>query len=353
MKKRKTDRLEFGKVVFGGAAGVPAAMIVYSLFAFYLFYFYLGKSGTGCLLLVFNVSAASVGTFLLSRRWTADFSGSFFAGAMYGFGPFMLSLVRFHPSASLLASSMPWLFLPAAFGPASTKRHWHLFRILTSAIPFLAIIIFFQLASHYHFFPVPLGAGVKPVDLTSFIWPLAAAESGGLNPVGLYHFANALLFTGLIMMIKARRYKVMAILAAGIILAFCPPVWQVSPIMWFAIPSVVIAILAGGGLDGLVLAGFSDRKWVLAAAFLSGLFSIAAFWVAMGFAPANPNLPADIKTLFVFSARFHLLTALALAVIFFMLQSRIRLTVVRRLLIAAALILDIFLAARYIVGSAM
>ncbi len=347
--------MEFGKVVFGGAAGVLPAMIIYILFAFYLFYFYLGKSGTGCLLFVFSVSAASVGTFLLSRRWTADFSGSFFAGCLYGFGPFMLSLVRFHPSASLLVSSVPWLFLPAAFGPASTNRHWHLFRVLASAIPFIAVIIFFQAATHYHFFPVPIGAGVKPVDLTSFIWPLAAADSafGELNPIGLYHFANALLFTGLIMMIKARRYKVMAILAAGIILAFCPPVWQVSPIMWFAIPSVVIAILAGAGLDGLVLAGFSDRKWVLAAAFLSGLFSIAAFSIAMGFIPVNQNLPADIKTLFVFSAKFHLLTVLALVVIFFMLQSRIRLTGVRRLLIAAALILDIFLAARYIVGSAV
>jgi hypothetical protein len=73
----------------------------------------------------------------------------------------------------------------------------------------------------------------------------------------------------------------------------------------------------------------------------------------MGFIPVNQNLPADIKTLFVFSAKFHLLTVLALVVIFFMLQSRIRLTGVRRLLIAAALILDIFLAARYIVGSAV
>jgi hypothetical protein len=144
----------------------------------------------------------------------------------------------------------------------------------------------------------------------------------------------------------------MAILAAGAILAFCPPVWQVSPVMWFSIPSVVIAILAGAGFDGLVLTGYSDRRWVLAAIFLSGLFSMTAFLFAAGYFQAAV-ISAEFKTLFAFSARFHLLAALVLLVIYFLLRSQIRLTLVRRLLISAALAIDIFFAARYIVDSVM
>jgi hypothetical protein len=343
-----SDKFAYGKIVFGIAGSFLLVVFVYILFAVYLFYPCLKKSGPDGLLFIFSAAIASVGAFLLSRRWTSDFLGSFFSVALYGFGPFMVALVRFHPFASLLASAVPWLFLPAVFGPPGRR---HLFRILMGMLPFLSIIVFFQLASHYRLFPVPLRAGVRPADLTGFIWPLAAAEQE-LNPVGLYHIANALFFIGFVMMIKARRYKVMAALAAGAILAFCPPVLEVSPIMWFSITSVGIAILAGAGLSGLVLAGFSDKRWVLAAAFLSALFSIAAFIFASGYFQGT-GVSADFSTLFAFSGRFHLLAVLVLLVIFFMLHSQIRLTLVRRLLISTALLIDIFFAAPYIANCMM
>jgi hypothetical protein len=342
-----------GKTMFKRAVSFLSASLLYVVFAVYLFWPHLKKNGYEGYIFTFSAAAASVGCLLLSRRWVANFLGSFFAGALYGFGPFMLGLAKFHPSASLLAAAVPWLFLPTAFAPAGKKRFFKVAIPVLSGLPYLAIIIFFQLASHYRLFAVPIEASIQPADLTGFIWPLAAAESGGGgNPIGLYHIANAILFIGLVMMIKARRYKVMAILAAGAILAFCPPVWQVSPVMWFSIPSVVIAILAGAGFDGLVLTGYSDRRWVLAAIFLSGLFSMTAFLFAAGYFQAAV-ISAEFKTLFAFSARFHLLAALVLLVIYFLLRSQIRLTLVRRLLISAALAIDIFFAARYIVDSVM
>jgi hypothetical protein len=154
------------------------------------------------------------------------------------------------------------------------------------------------------------------------------------------------------MMIKARRIGIMAIFAVAAVASFCPAVLNVSPVIWFSIPSIVIAILAGVGMNGLVLAGYSDRRWVMAAIFLSGLFSLTAFTFASGYFQSI-GVPAGFKTLFAFSARFHLLAVLVLLVIYFLLRSQIRLLIVRRLLISAALAIDIFFAARYIVDSVM
>jgi hypothetical protein len=141
-------------------------------------------------------------------------------------------------------------------------------------------------------FAVPINAVIAPEDLTSFRGLLAAAKQG-LNPVGLYHIANALVFIGICIMIKARRYAVVAVLLAGVIPAFCPAFLQVSPIIWFAIPALGLAILAGEGFSGLVLAGFTDRRWVLSAGFLSVVFSIAAFIFAAGF--QSINIPEDFQ----------------------------------------------------------
>jgi hypothetical protein len=337
--------------MFRNAGRILLASLVYIIFAAYLFWPHLKKSGREDYIFIFSASAASVGSLLLSRRWIGGFIGSFFAGALYGFGPFMLGLSRFHPSASLLVAVIPWSLLPAAYVPAGKRRPAKIAIPFLSLLPFAAIIIFFLLASYYRLFAVPIEAAMRPADLTSFIWPLAAAEQGA-NPVGLYHCANSILFVGLFMMLKARRFGITAILASAVVASFCPPFLNVSPVMWFSIPACFIAILAGAGFDGLVLTGFPDRKWVIAAAFLSALFSLTAFVFASGYFQIAAA-PADLKTLFAFSARLHLLTVLVLLVIYFMLKSQIRLLPVRRLLISAVLLLDIFFAARYIVDSVM
>src|SRR4030042_501778 len=94
-----------------------AATIIYTGFAIYLYQPPFGHFDRLDYLLPVNFCLAASGCYVLSRRWVAGFAGSFFAGALYGFGPFTLGLARFHPTAGLLAAAIPWLFWPAVFGP--------------------------------------------------------------------------------------------------------------------------------------------------------------------------------------------------------------------------------------------
>ena len=120
-----------------------AAAVVYVAFAVYLYGHYFKGFSTLRLrdLFVANICLASLGCYVLSRRWVAGFAESFFAGALYGFGPFTLGLAKFHPAAGFLAAAVPWLFCPAAFGP---RAGWRWLRVPFSVLPFLAIVLFWK-----------------------------------------------------------------------------------------------------------------------------------------------------------------------------------------------------------------
>ena len=91
------------------------------------------------------------------------FWASFFAGAIYGFGPFALGLANFHPTAGLLAATIPWLFCPATFGP---KARWQWVSWPLSALPFLAILLFFQVSIPCRLFAVWTQAKLHLGDLS-------------------------------------------------------------------------------------------------------------------------------------------------------------------------------------------
>ena len=101
----------FGLIKFASAA------IIYFAFTIYLYRPYFKNFSTIQYLVIANTSLAALGCYVLSRRWVAAFPGSLFAGLIYGFGPFVLWLGKFHLTAGFLAATIPWLFLPAAFGP--------------------------------------------------------------------------------------------------------------------------------------------------------------------------------------------------------------------------------------------
>ena len=84
-----------------------AAAVIYAGLAFYLYQLYFRHFNKLQYLVVVNACFAAMGSFVLSRRWVASFWGSFFAGAIYGFGPFLLGLAKFHPTAGLLAAGIP------------------------------------------------------------------------------------------------------------------------------------------------------------------------------------------------------------------------------------------------------
>jgi hypothetical protein len=322
-----------------------AAAVVYIGFTVYLYqpYFNAFKK-LQCLILV-NVCLASLGCFALSRRWVSSFLGSLFAGAIYGFGPFMLWLAGYHPTAGFLAATMPWLFLPAAFGP---KGKWQWLRVPLAVLPFLAILLFFSTSSHYRLFAVPTQTRLHLTDLTGLAAPLVMAQQG-LTLVGFYHVPIAALVMGFSMLFAARRFSILIIFCLGVILASCRPLLGVSPIIWLSFSVLCCSIIIGAGLQGLCSAGLSDRRWILLSmAFMAGLSIVALlqatkyFQVFMGFGDECANL-------FLTDAKMYIAGTVALLIIFFIARAKLRLHWLRWVVLGSATAVDIFFGARFVV----
>ena len=322
-----------------------AAVVTYSAFAAYLYQPHYEQLSGIQYLLVFNTWAASLGGFVLSRRWVAAFPASLFAGAMYGFGAFALGLACFHPAAGFLAAMLPWLFCPAAFVTkiGRSRLNW-----LLSCLPFLAIILFFGLSAQYGLFPVPINLKLRPIDLLGLPAPLVAI-SRSVNIVSFYHVPIAALIMGAAMLVAARRFGVMIIFAVAAALACYNPILGVSPFIWLAIPSLCCAVLIGVGMQGLAGTGSSDKKWLLTVAIIMASLSIAAMLAATKQFQAFAGPDAEDVKLFILTAKMYLLGAVAVAVVYFMVCVNLRVLWLRWLVICSAAAVDIVISARYII----
>jgi len=198
------------------------------------------------------------------------------AGAIYGFGPFVLGLAKYHPTAGLLAAGIPWLFCPAVFGP---KAEWQWLRIPLSALPFLAILLFFQVSANLRLFAIPTQIRLHSVDLSGLMVPLIMVNKSAAV-IGFYHIPIAAFVMGFSMLLAARRFGVMIILCLGTILAFCDSFLNISPIMWLAIPVLCCSVLIGAGVQGLASAGFADRRWVLTLTVIMVVLSLLTLLLA-------------------------------------------------------------------------
>jgi hypothetical protein len=328
------------------AAKLVIASLLYLVFAVFLYQPYFKTFHKIQFLLVICPPIASAGLFLLSRRWVSSFAGSFFAAAIYGFSPFSLNLAEFHPAASLLAASIPWLFLPAAFGPKGKLRF---LRIPLSLLPFLTILVFFQVTTHLRLFAVPINAAITSDDSIGILSPLAAAKSG-LNLVSLYHIPLMFVFLGFVMLVKARRVGAFLIIIAGITGCLSNPILGVSPIIWLTTSFVCFAILVGAGIDGLVLAGKADRDWLFAGIAIMLFAALFLILAAKGFFPAF-SFQGAVSHLFFQSAKFYLLGSAAAAAVFILTAANLRLTLLRFTIISCCLAFDIFISAQFIVDS--
>ena len=331
------------------------ASALYAAFAVYLYRPYFGTFSTWQWLLPVNALAAAVGSFLLSRRWVAGLLGSLVSGAVYGFGPYLLTLGKFHPIAGLLAAIIPWLFLPAAL----FDRRRRAVGALLSLLPFAAVVLFFlffRLDTEHRFFAAPIQAALEPNDLKGFIAPLVMLSRTVVLP-GLYHITIAPLVLGLGMVLKARRFGIMLIIVAGFGLTFCRSylgpsqiAWLgVSPILWLSVPLACLSVLAGVGFQGLTDAGASDRKWVLATAAALGALSILMLMLAAKYFQVKFGLADGYARLFVQTAKMYLMGAVAIMVVFIMALQQMRLKPLRWAVLGAALGIDIFLGATFIV----
>ena len=329
------------------------ALTAYAAFAIYLYQPALGGRNIERweYLFLVNPPLADMGCYVLSWRWVSSFLGSFFAGAVYGFGPFMLGLARFHPTAGFLAATIPWLFCPAAFSP---RQKWRWLSIPLSLLPFLAIVLFFQVSVHCRLFAVPAQAKLHLADLVGLLAPLVAAKRG-LMPVGFYHVLLAPLIMGFSMLLarlKAGRIGVMTILAVAVVPAFCKPFLNVSPIIWLAIPVVCCSVLIGAGTQGLILCGFADRKWVLSIAVICGAVAVATLLLATKYFQTFLGLGAGYGRVFTETGRMYALGAITILVIFFLVRAKLpaeRRVPIRPVLLCLAMAADIFLGARFIV----
>lgn len=324
------------------------AGIIYAVFALHLYWRYFRYFDKWQYLLVVNSCMASLGCYVLSRRWVAGFAESFFAGAIYGFGPFILGLAKFHPTAGLLVAAIPWLFCPAAFG---FKEKWRWLRIPLVVLPFLAIVLFFQVSTHYRLFAVSTQARLHPADLTGLFAPLITAKQN-LTLIGFYHIPIAVLVIGFCMMLAARRYSVILIIVLGVVLSFYDAFnsyVEVSPVMWLTIPVLCCSVLIGEGMQGLASAGFADRVWILVTMAIMAALSILTLLLATKYFQTFLGLGSGYAKLFTKAGKMYLLGAIMAAIIFFMIRAKLRMQLLRRLVLCVAMAIDIFIGARYIV----
>ena len=324
-----------------------AAALLYFIFATYLYHPYYRGLEKLQLRDIFVISScfASLGCYTLSRRWVAGFIESFFAGALYGFGPFSLGLVKFHPTAGLLMAIIPWLFFPAVFGP---KGRWQWLRVPLALLPFFAVLLFFQVVAHFRLYPIPIRLKLQAVDLVGLMAPLVAVKRQ-MNLIGFYHIPIAALTMGFVMLLKARRYSILMILVIGTVLAFCGPLLDISPVIWLAFSMLFGSVIVGVGLQGLVCAGYADRKWILLSTIVMGTLAIFTLLLATKYFQIIFGLAAGYARLFVESAKIHLLGAVTMGILFFIVRARLRLQSLRQLLLCSTISLDIFFGARFVI----
>jgi len=328
-----------------GLANVVAALALYACFAFYLFRPYLGRFDRADYLLVVNPVLAGVGCFLLSRRWVSGFWECVFAGSLYGFGPFLLGLGQYHPTAGSLAAVIPWLLLPAAFGRGE-KRQW--LRLPLCLFAFVAVVLFFRASAYYRLFPVSVQAKLHLSSLAGVAAVLVTVKRS-LNVVGFYHVPLGVLAVGSPMLFKRRRFWVAASFAAGTVLASCDSFLGVGPIMWLAVPVVWCCVAAGLGMQALGSAGAADKGWVLAiAAGMAGL-AIAALLLASRYFQVWAGLGDDYARLFVRTAWMYIAGAVAAGIIFFVAGAKLRLRWLRLMVLCSALAADIVSGAVFVV----
>ena len=216
-----------------------------------------------------------------------------------------------------------------------------------SALPFLAILLAFQVAAHYRLFPIPIHTRLNAAELAGLLAPLVAAERT-MPLVGFYHVPIAALVLGLAMLIKARRFGILLILAAGVILAFFGPFINISPILWLTIPILCCSVVIGEGLQGFALAGYADRKWLLITTGIMAALAITTLLLATKYHNIFAGLGTKYANLMTQTAKLYLLGTIATGIIFFMARAKLRLAVLRLVILSLAIAVDILFCASFI-----
>jgi hypothetical protein len=317
-----------------------AVVIAASSLAVYLYWPYKSRFASTYYLTPVTHIFAAVGAFLFSRRWIGSQMASFFAAMLYAFGPFALSLDIWHPAIPAVFAIVPWLFCPAAFWPGWFLSAMKLPRnvrlaisMVLSMLPLVPIVLVFKVLPQLHVFPMPVREGLVPADLLTLIDPTRIV--GARCSVGFYHAAIPALALGLAIFIRLKRILPGLMLLAAMIMAFMPPVLDISPAIWGTIAILGLTLIAGLGMDGMTLITMADMKWLFASLAATVLVLLAS--LAIGLMQTPPDL---------LSARLFMIALLPPALIAVMVWRNLRIRQLRWLFIAVAMAIDLVLSSR-------
>ena len=320
------------------------AIAIYTAFAIYLYRPYFATLTPTRYIPFAAMILAALGAFIISKRWVLYFAPSVIAGAIYGFGPLCLSMLRYHPSISLLAAAIPWLFIPSVFGPKG-KLQW--LRMPLALLPFAVIILFFHLTAKMGLFAIPVNIRLHANDMPSLIFPLVMIQRR-LLIIGIYHIPIAALVIGFTMMIKAKRFAALLILIAAILLSCIKPFLYVSPIIWSTIALLCCAVITAEGFQGLICAGKADKKWIL----IASLVLMSLCLIAIIFTARCQSIFAaqglQYARIFTYTAKIYILGAIAIAILFLITHLNLRLHWLRWLLLIGPAVIDIIISAQFI-----
>jgi len=234
-----------------------------------------------------------------------------------------------------LVAAIPWLFCPAVFGPEGKFKP---LRAPLSLLPFLAIVLFFQVSDRFGLYPVPINLKLHGAEMAGLLAPLVAAKRD-MTLVGFYHIPVAPLLMGLSMLLAplvglrkggvlqrgrflkglvTRRFGIIAIFVVATILSFHDSFLEISPVIWLAVSVLCWAVLIGAGMQGLISAGYSDRKWILFTAIVMGVFAIVTLLLATKYFQTFAGLGSGYARLLTEEAKMYILGAITVAIFFFM-----------------------------------
>lgn len=321
------------------------ALLLFSGLALLLFWPWLNSFKPKEYLVPLNSVLAAAGCFLLSRRWLASFDASAIAGAVFGFGPFVLSFKMYHPLAGLSVALLPWFFCPVALWKryATPSPLLQIKRLVLLIIPFAGIVFFFWLPAQSWVGPYDLMPRTQQFHITDLFTLLGFPGSWGNRiTIGLYANTFILAVMGLFVYLAVLRLAILIPVLSGIVLSFFQPIFHVPPVIWLAIPMLFFSILAGLGAQAFAWAGESDRKWILfcmlIAALLGGVCLLKTYTGQAG-------------SSFRFSAIMYGIAVLMTGTVFFLAKGKLRWHLFRWILIGAAVGIDIFFSGRLLLTS--
>ena len=102
-------------------------------------------------------------------------------------------------------------------------------------------------------------------------------------------------------------------------------------------------------MQGFASAGFNDRVWILVTTAVMVILALLTLLLATKYFQTFLGLGSGYARLFIEAGKMYVLGAIVTAIIFFMIRAKLRMQFLRRLILSAAIAVDLFIGARYII----